>query len=513
MRAAVGWVVGSLVSGVLYGIAFPLTAWWWLAWVAFVPVILIARGGGLARAGASGALLAIAASCTTVDWLPHALASFYGQPVAVGVGLFLAVLVVMVVPPFVASALAVRLTASAPAGLRPVLVAASWTATELWRANVVTGNPWVLLGYSQVHTALVPQIADLTGVYGVTFVVMTANAAVAELVLAARARIPRDEALVAIRLATAVLAITLGYGIVAVRRESGLAAPSIPVALVQGNLALGAQWREELYGQNLDAYLRLTHTALEARPASMVVWPETAMTFFIDGHRAYQAAIGATLAPFASELVAGGPYSVSNDGPRQYYNSAFVLEPSGAIRGRYDKSVLLPFAEYFPFPSIDFMRRPFGRVREFVPGASTPTPLATAIGRAGVLICNEAMFPEGARASVRAGAEMLLVLTNDSWVGDEKFARIAFDMAVMRAIETRRFVVRASTAGPSGVISPLGTVLQSAPYGVEATVASDVARRSKVTAYARLGDMFAYGCVVAAVAGALFGLSAHRAGR
>ena len=513
MRARVWWVVGSLASGWLYGVAFPPTAWWWLAWVAFVPVIAIARGGGPKRAGAAGALLAIAATGTTVDWLPRALAGFYGQPIAVGTGLFLAILVLMVVPPFSIFGLVVWLTASAPAALRPLLVAASWTATELWRANAFTGNPWVLVGYSQVHTALVPQIADLTGVYGVTFVVMAVNAAVAELLLAAQARIPRRDALAAVRIAATTLALALGYGGMAVQRQGALATPSRAVAIVQGNLDLGVQWREEFYGRNLEDYLRLTRTALEARSTLLVLWPESAMTFFLDGQRAYQAAIGATLAPFASELVAGGPYSVVDDRTRQYRNSAFVLEPSGAIRRRYDKEVLLPFAEYFPFPSIDFMRRSFGRVREFVPGPSAPAPLVTAAGRAGILICNEAMFPEVARARVRAGAEVLLVLANDSWVGDEKFARIAFDMAVMRAIETRRFALRASTAGPSAVITPTGAVPTLAPYGVAATVAGDVAPRALMTPYTRFGDVFAYGCAAVTALATLLGFRARRARR
>jgi apolipoprotein N-acyltransferase len=121
------------------------------------------------------------------------------------------------------------------------------------------------------------------------------------------------------------------------------------------------------------------------------------------------------LHPFDLELVAGGPHAVP-DVPNAYRNSAFAIDPSGEVRARYDKERLLPFAEYHPLGSLGAVRRSFGGVRAFVPGEASPPPLPTVAGRAGILICNEAMFPELARARVRAGAELLLVLTNDTWV-------------------------------------------------------------------------------------------------
>jgi apolipoprotein N-acyltransferase len=107
---------------------------------------------------------------------------------------------------------------------------------------------------------------------------------------------------------------------------------------------------------------------------------------------------------------------------------------------------------------------------------------------------------------VRDGAELLLVLTNDTWVGSSKFAGIAFDMAVLRAIETRRWIVRASTAGPSAIIDPTGVVREVAAYDVTATVAGAVARRDGLTVYARWGDVFAIACAVLAVLAAITGV-------
>ena len=484
----------TVAAGGLYGLAFPPLAAWWLAWIALAPLIVVARTRGARAAALCGALYAVVGTCVTVHWLPHTIAVYYQQPVALGLALFAGVTLLMVVPPVAAFAATVSATATAPAAVRVVLAGAAWTAGELWRAHAFGGNPWVLVGYSQAHVRFVAQLADLAGPYGIGFVVVAANAALAEAALALAGRTRARDAVAAGGLAAVLLAATLAYGqrVDAHRSEPG---PTTPVLVVQGNLDLGAQWRQELYGENLESYLRLTMDAARRRRPKLVVWPEAAFTFFLESEPMYGASLASVLQPFDLELVAGGPHAVPGVAGT-YTNAAFAIEPSGAIRGRYDKERLLPFAEYYPLGSLTAVRRPFGGVRTFVPGQASP-PLPTAAGKAGLLICNEAMFPELARARVRDGAELLLVLTNDTWVGSPTFAGIAFDMAVLRAIETRRWTVRASTAGPSAIIDPTGGVHETAAYDTTGTVAGDVAARSGLTVYARWGDVFAIACAAA----------------
>jgi apolipoprotein N-acyltransferase len=484
----------TVAAGWLYGLAFPPLAAWWVAWIALAPLIVVARTCGMRAAVLCGALYAVVGTCATVGWLPGTIAVYYQQPIALGLLLFAGVTLGMVVPPVAAFAAAVSATAPAPAVVRVLVAAAAWTAGELWRAHVFGGNPWVLVGYSQARVGLVAQLADLAGPYGIGFVVVAVNAALAEdaLALAGRTR-PRD-AVVAAGLAAVLLAATLSYG---QRAGAGRtdAAPRTPVLVVQGNLDLGAQWRQELYGENLEHYLRLTMEAARRRRPKLVVWPEAAFTFFLETEPMYAASLASVLRPFDLELVAGGPHAVP-DLADTYTNAAFAIEPSGAVRARYDKERLLPFAEYYPLGSLGAVRRSFGNVRSFVPGHASPL-LLTAAGKAGILICNEAMFPELARARVHDGAELLLVLTNDTWVGSPTFAGIAFDMSVLRAIETRRWTVRASTAGPSAIIDPTGGVHETAAFDTTATVVGDVAARSGLTVYARWGDVFAIACAAA----------------
>jgi apolipoprotein N-acyltransferase len=474
--------------GILYGICFPPLHLHLLAWVALVPFLVVLPAVSLRRSVWLGAIVAFAATCTTVDWLPRTVATYYAQPVVVGIGLFLAVAFLMVIPPVVAFMVCYRLFVDRYRDLLPLVTAAAFVSTELVRARFLTGNPWVIFGYSQVGVDRVVQIADLTGVYGISFVLVAINVALADVV--------RRGSLRALVVPAMLVVATLAYGHA---RLGGARHPVVGprVAVVQANLDSGTQWRRELYGENLEAYLRLTDRAAR-EGARLVVWPENAMTFFVEREPLYREAIARVLSSHGAELVAGGPRVVEEETPA-YYDSAFVIAPDGSLGGRYDKEHLLPFAEYFPLPELDFLRRSFGRVRELTPGAPTP-PLPTVAGAAGVLICNEAMFPEVARARVRAGADLLLNLSNDTWMNDPEYSAIAFDMIVLRAVEQRRFLVRASTSGPSAIVDPFGQVLVRTGLFTAEVAAASVAPRAEPTLYARFGDAFAFACVAVTLA-------------
>lgn len=228
------------------------------------------------------------------------------------------------------------------------------------------------------------------------------------------------------------------------------------------------------------------------------------MTFFLEREPLYRAAIARVLVPHGAELLAGGP-RVEDEGAPRYYNSAFVLAPTGALVARYDKERLLPFAEYFPFGS-GLLRREFARVREFTPGADGGTPLPTAAGPAGVVICNEAMFPRLVARRVRDGAALLVNLTNDSWLGDTQYSLQALDMARVRAVEQRRWVIRASTSGPSALIDPFGRVVEATVPDVRATLAGTVRPEHGSSSYGAWGDAFGLGCVLVTAVAVAAGL-------
>jgi apolipoprotein N-acyltransferase len=485
----------TVLSAVLYGLCFPPARWQALAWLAEVPFLIAIRRTSLRTALVLAWVFTVTVAYTVGDWFPRAVADYYAQPQIVGIGFFFGVSSIMAAPYVMGFAVIYRRLTRLPGSVRPLLAGAAWVAAELGRVELLTGNPWAVFGYSQAGVAALVQIADITGVYGVSFVLVAVNAALAEIVLGT-GQTRRRQAGIGLVLTGVVVACVVGYGQLRLRTVSRIsnAARPVPVAIIQGNLDIGSQWRSDFYGRNLDVYLRLTNEALTRSHPDLVFWPESAMTFFLEQEPLYQRAIARVMYPGGAELVAGGPRSVRPSEPI-YYNSVFLLSPEGQVLGLYDKQHLLPFAEYFPFHRLDFLRRRFERVREFSPGGPTP-PLTTKAGRAGILICNEGMFPEPAAARVSAGADYLVNPSNDSWLGDRKFSEQQFDIISFRAIEQRRYLVRTSTAGPSAIIDPTGhTMVRAEPF-TQGWVAGTVRASNAWTPYHRIGDLFAVACTV-----------------
>jgi apolipoprotein N-acyltransferase len=281
-----------------------------------------------------------------------------------------------------------------------------------------------------------------------------------------------------------------GFGAAALRAERPPAGPPTRIAVVQANLGAATRWEEGGGARTLDAYGRLTLEAFARDAPVLVFWPEAALTSFLEREPLQQRALGRLLAAHGAELVLGAPRA-EGGGPDR--NSVYLVGPEGALRARYDKELLLPFMEYFPL-RLDLVRRRFGRTREYAPGAPTP-PLPTRAGPAGILVCNEALLPHVAARRSREGAALLVNPSNDSWVSDAGFAEQQLDIVVLRAVETRTPLVRASDSGPSAVVDPLGRVLaRTAPLTRDVLLA-DLAPGPGGSVYTRVGDLFGAGCV------------------
>ncbi len=507
-----GWLLAAL-SGVLYGISFPPLALRPLAWIALVPLLLSLRGGSLLRAALLGALWAHVETYVTSDCLPGAVVSYYKQSPTVGWLILEGATLATMVPWYGAFAVAYRVLAQRPGASLPWLAAAAWVACEFLRTRWLGGNPWAVSGYSQVGILPVVQVADLAGVHGISFAIALVNATLAEMLAPALAGGSRPGLRAPWRMAVAPAAVVAGILLYGLARTTGSGAgeahaegarrvDSSPILIVQANLSIGTQWREEMYGQNLDTYLRMTWEAgRETRP-DLVFWPESALTFFLAEEPSYRTSIARVLSLLGTQLVTGGPREEAGGGEDDpaFFNATFLLSSHGEILGWQDKTKLLPFAEYFPLQSIDLLRRQFGRARQFTPGDRRP-PLPTSVGRAGVIVCNEAMFPEPARERVDDGAEFLVNPANDSWFASLKYSLQAFDMVRLRAIEQRRWIVRTSTAGPSAVIDDVGRVVVETPSFERAWTGGRVERRHGRTLYGRVGDAFAIVCLAVAALG------------
>jgi apolipoprotein N-acyltransferase len=268
----------------------------------------------------------------------------------------------------------------------------------------------------------------------------------------------------------------------------------VPVRIVQGNNELRTQWRREFYGDGLERYLALSQTS-RSRSPRVLIWPESAVTFFLGEEPAHRGRIGRVLGVLGAELVVGAPSRQPRGADAwQSYNSAFLVDEDGAVRARYDKRRLLPFAEYFPLRFLAFLRRHFDAVRDFTSG-ETPLLLETRAGQAAVVICFEAIFPELVAERMRLGAEILINLSNDIWLGSWAGPAQHLQMVVLRAVENRVWVLRATTTGVSAAIDPLGRVRVRSRFGTTATLDQEVSPMRVWTVYKQFGDVLAFVCV------------------
>jgi apolipoprotein N-acyltransferase len=355
--------------------------------------------------------------------------------------------------------------------------------------------PWELLGHTQYRALWLVQIADLGGVPAVSFVMTLASVAAAELIADARTvALPSLRPVRRLLPAAAMLVATFAYGVDArARYASGDEATTVTVAVVQGNIPNEYRWQRAHMERTLAAYAGLTRSTLGARPA-LVVWPENAVDFYLEREPMLRTQLAQVAASAPGGLLVGSPRLATETDAR---NSAQLLAADGTIRAVYDKQRLVPFAESTLFPSANAdMQEP-----AYGPGPRAE-PIASSVGRLGTMICYEVLFARLVNDLVRRGAQVLVNLSNDSWLdgGDGAAPEQHFSMAVLTAIETRRDLVRAAGSGASGFIDASGRVVARLPRNESGTLVERVRLRDELTPYVRWGDawILATGIVLAA---------------
>jgi len=494
----------ALLAGALMAWAFPRPALFPLAWAGLVPLWLALRDVGPGDAFRLGLAAGTAHALLLVYWIAHTMTTYGGLPFTLAAGVLLLLALYMGSYWGAWSALLVRF------GRRPAvalaLAPALWAGLEYLRAVLLTGFPWGLAGHSQLPWRTLVQMVDLTGVYGLSFLIVIANGALALQILAAGgktwqgAAIPLRLRRRALVLAVALPAAALAYGAWRIHTLAPelAAAPTLRTAVVQGNIPQGLKWDPAFQIGSTKKYVDLS-LGLRGREPDLVVWPETATPFYLYHNAALTRLVEAAVREAGSPFLIGSPTLEGPPGQERYFNSAYLLSPDGAPLGRYDKAHLVPFGEYVPLRRwLPFLGKIVAQVGDFAagaPGSLIPWERAAL----GPLICYEGIFPELARDQVRGGAALLVNLTNDAWYGRTSAPYQHFALAAFRAVENRRSLVRAANTGISGVVDPLGRVAAATPLFEDAALVQTVPLAAgRLTLYTRLGDWFPLACLLAA---------------
>ncbi len=493
-----------VLSGALGALAFPTTDWWLFAWIWLAPTLLCALARPPRGAFGDGWLSGTVFFLVLLRWLDHTFLYFSAIPWPL-TWLPIAALAAY-------CALYTGLTAAGVSWLRDrfgpgaALACAPplWVSGEWIRGHLMGGFPWGLLGYSQHGVLPVIQIAELAGVYGVSFVIVAGNAALAAL-LALGWRRAYHGALVAAALVVA----TLGFGWRALAHAPGNPPREVRVALIQPSIEQTLKWDPAQHAAILDVYEQLTRDAARGRPA-VILWPETATTIFLRGDPPLLARLTRLAANLGTPILIG---SIDRqDGPGgKFLNSAFLLDGQG-ISAKYDKIHLVPFGEYVPLSwLIGFVRSWAEFISDFGVGeVETIFPLPGA--PFGTVICYEVIFPELFRGFVAGGANFMVNITNDAWFGRTSGPWQHLGMLPLRAVEHRVAIARAANTGVSAFVEPSGRIREWMPLFERGILDARLPLRGRSTLYTRWGDWLAYGCLglVAAVVG--LGLSGRSLG-
>ena len=491
------WRFGlAACCGLLLTGAFPKFGYHWLAWFALVPLMIAIRG----QSGKSGFQIGFVAGLvhflTLVYWVAYTM-RIYGYlpwPVCVSVLALLSAVLALYVAVFAAAV--AFLNPRPPVGIW--LIPLVWVATEYLRAVLFTGFPWEFLGHSQYRHLHIIQISDILGVYGVSALIVLVNTVIAFLV-PHRIGNPSRETIAGGKFVVAaagaalmLLALNWTYGKWRLQRIDGLSksAPAVLTAVVQGNVEQSVKWNPDFQAATVDKYLRLSKRIIGHRP-EIIVWPETALPFYFGHNKKLTERVTAGLQQLNADFLVGSPAFRRRAGGVDYYNSAFLTDASGAVRGKYSKAHLVPFGEYVPLKRwLPFLGKMVAQVGDFTAGTVGET-IAWKNHQLGVLICYEAIFPYISRALVNNGAAVLVNITNDAWYGTTAAPHQLFSMTVFRAIENRRALVRAANTGISGFIDPAGRVLAETGLFTEDAAVMEMPLLSVRSIYARFGDSFA----------------------
>jgi apolipoprotein N-acyltransferase len=486
----------AVATGVLLALSFPKYGHGLVAWVALVPLLVALAS---ARSPGHGFRLGYLAGATSslgiVYWTSRVVVQYGGLTEPVGIAVMVLLCLALALFPSVFGAVVAAWTRTlGPAGI--LLSPLAWVAMELLRSHTLFNFSWCLLGYSQ-H-ALLPaiQIARWTAVYGVSCVLAAVSAAVAFAMLTPDPRARRR----ALGGAVALTAVVVGVGTWILRTpvpESG----RVTVGLVQASILQEEKWDPAQAWRNLDRHVALTEQAAGAG-ARLVVWPESAVPFLFDRNPGVAAQLRGLATSRGIHLLFGNDDRDAEPRPDgRIWVGAKMLAPDGRLVLRYHKMRLVPFGEYVPLQSVltlggRYSAKLVRAVGEFTPGEEQA--VAPVDGHlVGAFICYEAIFPDHVREFAARGAELLVNITNDAWYGRSSAPHQHFAMAVFRAVENGRYLVRAANTGITAVVDPRGRVLERTALFEPAVVVREVPFVAERTFYARHGDLFAWACLAA----------------
>ena len=489
------------VSGLLLTGAFPNVGWQWLAWFALLPLWMALSTASVRKGFLLGWIFGMVHFLTLIYWIAYTMRVYGYLPwwVSIPVLVLFAAFLALFFGLF--GWITCLLSRKSLTGLW--ISPAVWVVLEYGRSILFSGFPWELIGHSQYELLPVIQIADIFGAYGVSFVILSTNTALFTAYLYITQKkyqtrsITKPMFLGATAVALLLLVATVAYGLWRTQNISETAGrvDTARVAVVQGNIPQAIKWDPDFQVSTLKKYFQLSTQALRSNP-DLIVWPETAAPFYFHHDVRLTEAVINGVRHLEAAFLIGSPTVIQKKTANVYYNSAYLIKPQGIVAGVYHKAHLVPFGEYVPLKRwLPFLGKIVAHVGDFSRGKPGDT-IEWNSSKLGILICYELIFPYLARTATQNGANVLVNMTNDAWYGRTGAPYQHFSMAVFRAIENRRCLIRSANTGISGFIEPTGRIQSTSALFEPAVKIHTIPLLHQFSLYTRYGDWFAIICLL-----------------
>lgn len=474
-----------LISSILLILAFPKIEMWMCAWFGLVPLMFALDGknalGSFLRAYVCGVFLFTA----TFYWIGYVTI----------LGAVLMVLYLSIY--FGLFGIFYCLFSKRSSFLKLIFLPSAWVCLEYLRGNLLSGFGWASLAHSQYKNLLVIQIADITGMYGVSFLIVMINVFIKESFskILKRNFSSIKERIWGVFFVFGLNVLVLGYGIFHLNEKNS--PYEVSIAVIQGNIGQAMKWNETFWPQIMEQYQDLSMQAAQLQP-DLIIWPETSFPGYIGEHHDMFSDLKNFTRTLKVPLLIGSIVKEGGD----YYNSAVLISKDGEIVERYDKVHLVPFGEYIPFRGVFPFLEDIIPIEDFSSGKKHTVFSLSNVQAAtfSVLICFEDTVFGLARKFVQQGANLIVNITNDAWFYDTKEPYLHLQSSVFRAVEHRRSVVRAANTGISSFIDQKGRVVQSVKDHrgkmtyISGWARQDVGLHNENSLYTKFGDIFAFLC-------------------
>ncbi len=490
----------AIISGTLIVLAFPMFDMYLLAWVAFVPLLLSLWKKTPGEAFQRGFIFGLVYFFGTLYWIYHSINFYGGFSFTTSLAIVLLLCCYMSIYPAIFAyffSSFIKKTHLPALLIGPVL----WVVLEFVRSYAFTGFPWSSIGYSQYKFLHIIQISDITGIYGVSFLVLAFNSAIVDLfLLKSRIRqtplFPLSYTVLGLIMLFIVITSSLGYGFW--RLGQTRAGHMIKASVVQGSIEQDQKWDPEFQKYVIDTYTSLSREAARTSP-DLIIWPETAIPFIFGNDNVNTERLVEFQRTLKSYLLFGSVLEKKTSSEQvSLTNSVILLDKEGNKTYQYDKIHLVPFGEYVPLRRVlFFVDKMVAGIGDYIPG-NQYIKAETEFGSFATLICYEIIFPGLVRKFYSKNGDFMVNITNDAWFGKTAGPYQHFSMVVFRAIENRKPVIRSANSGISGFIDSSGRIIAKTGLFQKQLLTEDVKTDNTLTFYSRYGDLFTYFCMVIA---------------